>query len=107
MRTINPYLAAANRSPDLFKARAMQARALSDEEIYHRHLTSLHRFELHSGAESTGQFETMTGLQARLFNKDFIREFSDEVGRVFPARPQTKMQRWVLVEQCEGEGGAE
>jgi hypothetical protein len=96
VRVINPYMAAANRSPDLFKSRAMAARKARHEVERVEYLQAIHKYEMTVGGVRTGEFKEMTGLEAKMLNLNLRQDFSDEVGRVFPAKVTVRMGRWVL-----------
>lgn len=104
MRTINPYMAAANRSPDLFKMRALEARRITNDEERAKYLTTAHEFELYNGQDATGEIEMMTGQDALQTNMELTAIFSKEIGKEIDAgvpfgETSSKRARWVLVKR--------
>ena len=104
MRTINPYMAAANRSPDLFKMRALEARRITNEEERAQYLATAHEFELYNGQDATGEIEMMTGQDALQTNMELTAIFSKEIGKEIDAgvsfgKTISKRARWVLVKR--------
>jgi len=98
MTIINPYMSAARRGPNLFKSRAMAARKQRYEDAWATYLSTVHTFELFLSSKSTGEFREMTGRMANVYNAQYKRDFTNEVGRAYPEKTTAKMGRWVLVE---------
>jgi hypothetical protein len=104
MTTINPYMAAAHRSPDLFKMRAMEARQITSDEERAEYLATAHEFELYNGQDATGEIEMMTGQDALQTNNELTAIFGKEIGKEIDAgvpfgKTSSKRARWMLVKR--------
>jgi hypothetical protein len=104
MTTINPYMAAAHRSPDLFRMRAMEARQITSDEERAKYLATAHKFELYNGQDATGEIEMMTGQDALQTNNELTAIFGKEIGKEIDAgvpfgKTSSKRARWLIVKR--------